>query len=154
MDRLLGVIFGILSHISRAYRWLFMIEPLGYKPRFANSLMAVILHILLIITIPRAGEVARASIITNYEGIPFEKGFGTIVAERMLTAIMLLMIITVTLFLEFEFIFNFFAEKFNLITLIIAGVSGLLLMLLFFVFIKKSQFKICLKSQRFYFRIN
>ena len=145
----LGVIFGIISHISRAYRWLFMTEPLGFKPRFANSLMSVYSAYLVNFTIPRAGEVARASIITNYEGIPFDKTFGTIVAERIADTIMLLMIITVTLFLEFEFIFNFFTEKFNLITLIIAGFSGLLLMLLFFVFIKKSQSKFALKVKGF-----
>ena len=32
----LSVFFGILSHLSRAYRWKFMLEPLGYKPRFIN----------------------------------------------------------------------------------------------------------------------
>ena len=79
----LGVIFGIISHISRAYRWLFMTESLGFKPRFANSLMSVYSAYLVNFTIPRAGEVARASIITNYEGIPFDKTFGTIVAERI-----------------------------------------------------------------------
>ena len=33
----LSVIFGILSHVSRAYRWNFMLEPLGYKPKFLNN---------------------------------------------------------------------------------------------------------------------
>jgi len=66
-----------------------MAQPLGFKPKFANSVMAVYSAYLINFTIPRAGEVARASILTNYEGIPFEKGFGTIVAERIADTIML-----------------------------------------------------------------
>jgi ribosomal protein S14 len=42
----LGLFFGILSHLSRAYRWKFMLEPLGYKPRFINSTLAVLIGIL------------------------------------------------------------------------------------------------------------
>ena len=80
---LLGVIFGLLSHFSRAYRWLFMLEPMGYKVKLGNSIMAVFAAYLINYTIPRAGEVARATILTNYENVPFQKGFGTIVAERV-----------------------------------------------------------------------
>ncbi len=91
----LGVSLGVLSHVSRAYRWLFMAEPLGYKPKFANSFMAVYSAYLINLTLPRAGEVARASILTTYEDVPFDKGFGTIVAERVADTIMLLLIIGV-----------------------------------------------------------
>ena len=45
----LGVFFGILSHLSRAYRWKFMIEPMGYRLRLPNSTMAVLRLTLLII---------------------------------------------------------------------------------------------------------
>ncbi len=64
---IIGAFLGVLSHMSRAYRWLFMVEPLGYKPKFANSVMAVYSAYLINFTIPRAGEIARASILTNYE---------------------------------------------------------------------------------------
>lgn len=145
----LGVSFGILSHFSRAYRWLFMAEPLGYKPRFINSLMSVYSAYLINFTIPRAGEVARSSIITNYEGIPFDKTFGTIVAERIADTFMLLLIIIITLFLEFEFIFNYFTEKFNISTLIIGASVLLIIAVSVFVFIMKSQSKFALKVKGF-----
>lgn len=147
----LGVSFGVLSHVSRAYRWLFMVEPLGYKPKLANSFMSVYSAYLINFTIPRAGEVARASIITNYEDIPFEKTFGTIVAERIADTFMLLLIIAITLFLEFEFIFNFFAEKFNLSILIFALIGFVVLAVLGIIFIKKSQSKLALKVKNFVF---
>ena len=144
----LGMFLGLLSHLSRAYRWLFMLEPLGFKIKLGNSIMAVFATYLINYTIPRAGEVARATILTNYEGVPFEKGFGTIVAERMADMIVMLGIIAVTLFLQFEFIYNFFAEKFNPTK--IALVVGVFLIILFvflrYIKLSKSKFAIKLKN--------
>ncbi|WP_111707197.1 lysylphosphatidylglycerol synthase transmembrane domain-containing protein [Lutibacter citreus] len=100
----LSLLFGILSHLSRAYRWQFLLEPLGYKPRFANSVMAVLIAYLLNLFIPRSGEIARAASIKKYENIPFEKGFGTIVAERVADVIMLFSIIGLAFFLQAELI--------------------------------------------------
>ena len=146
---ILGVILGILSHASRAYRWLYMAQPLGFKPKFGNSFMAVYSAYLINFTIPRAGEIARASILTNYEGVPFDKGFGTIVAERIADTIMLLSIIAIAFFLEFEFIYNFFAEKFNTSSLLLGGALLLLGILGVFIFIKKSNSKFALKVKGF-----
>jgi uncharacterized protein (TIRG00374 family) len=145
----LGVFLGVLSHISRAYRWLFMAEPLGYKPKFANSVMAVYAAYLINFTIPRAGEIARASILTNYEQVPFDKGFGTIVAERVADTIMLLLIIALALFLEFEFIYNFFAEKFNPIALSFGLLLLLTLGFLVIIFIKRSNSSFAIKVKVF-----
>ena len=145
----LGVVLGILSHMSRAYRWRFMAEPLGYKPKFGNSLMAVYAAYLINFTIPRAGEIARSTILKNYEGIPFEKGFGTIVAERIADTVMLLLIIVIALFLEFEFIYKFFADKFNPIALVLAGVVLLILGIALLLFITKSTSKFALKVKGF-----
>ena len=146
---ILGVSFGVLSHLSRAYRWLYMAEPLGYKPKLANSFMAVYSAYLINLTIPRAGEVARASILTNYENIPFEKGFGTIVAERVADTIMLFLIIGLAFVLEFEFIYAFFASKFNASTLIIGAVVLIALAVLLYVFIVRSGSEIALKIKEF-----
>ncbi|PIA78743.1 hypothetical protein BFR04_04190 [Gaetbulibacter sp. 4G1] len=146
---LLGMFLGLLSHLSRAYRWLFQLEPMGYKIKLGNSIMAVFATYLINYTIPRAGEVARASIITNYEGVPFEKGFGTIVAERIADMIVMLGIIIITLFLQFDFIYGFLVEKFDPTKIIIALVSLIFLVVLFTRYIKKSQSKIAVKIKTF-----
>ena len=98
----LSLFFGILSHLSRAYRWQFLLEPLGYKPRFANSVMEVLIAYLLNLFIPRSGEIARAATIKKYENIPFEKAIGTIVAERVADVIMLFSITGIAFFLQTE----------------------------------------------------
>ncbi|WP_299525053.1 lysylphosphatidylglycerol synthase transmembrane domain-containing protein [Winogradskyella sp.] len=145
----LGVSCGIMSHTSRAYRWLFMAEPLGYKPRFINSFMAVYSAYLINLTIPRAGEVARASILSNYEDVPFDRGFGTIVAERVADTIMLFIIIGVALILKFEFIYDYFMNKFNPTSLIVIVVAGLIVISGMYIFIKKSASKFALKVRNF-----
>lgn len=107
----LSLFFGILSHLSRAYRWQFLLEPLGYKPRFANSVMAVLIAYLLNLFIPRSGEIARAATIKKYENIPFEKAIGTIVAERVADVIMLFSITGVAFFLQTELLGSYLFKE-------------------------------------------
>ncbi len=145
----LGLFFGILSHLSRAYRWKFLLEPMGYKPRFVNSTLAVLIAYLVNLLLPRAGEVSRAAVMSSYENIPFEKGFGTIVAERMADLIMMLIIISITLFFQFDFIFELLTKNFDptKIALILGAV-----ILGFFVFsryVKKAKSGIGLKIKNF-----
>ena len=84
----LSLILAFLSHLSRAYRWLFVLEPMGYKPKLINSYHAVMSGYIINYTVPRSGEVARAGLMATYEKIPFEKGFATIVAERVVDLMM------------------------------------------------------------------
>lgn len=145
----LGMFFGLLSHLSRAYRWRFLLTPMGYKIKLENSIMAVFSSYLINYTIPRAGEVARASILTTYEDVPFEKGFGTIVAERVADLIVVSGIIMVTLFLQFDFIMAFLTQSFNPKSLIIAGFILLLAFLIFTIYIRKSSSGLALKIKTF-----
>lgn len=85
----LSLILAFLGHLSRAYRWLFLLEPLGYKPKLINAYHAVMAGYIINYTVPRSGEVARAGLMTQYEKVPFEKGFATIIIERLIDVIML-----------------------------------------------------------------
>jgi uncharacterized protein (TIRG00374 family) len=70
-------------------RWQQMLSPLGYKVRITNSIMFVLIAFLSNLGIPRSGEILRASSATFYNNIPFEKGFGTIIAERIIDVLIL-----------------------------------------------------------------
>ena len=145
----LGLLLGLLSHLSRAYRWKFMIEPMGYTLRMSNSVMAVFAAYLVNYTIPRAGEIVRGTIILNYEGVPFEKGFGTIVAERIADLLVMMLIIIITLFLEFEFIYEFFSARFHPLNIIFGVAILLVLAILVLTFIKQSSSKVATKIKTF-----
>ncbi|MFD2529909.1 MULTISPECIES: lysylphosphatidylglycerol synthase transmembrane domain-containing protein [Polaribacter] len=145
----LGLFFGILSHLSRAYRWKFMLEPLGFKPKFTNSVLAVLVGYLVNLALPRAGEISRATVMANYEKIPFEKGFGTIVAERIADLIMMLSIVAITLFVQFDFIYNLLTKNFNP-TKIIIGLAVLIIgFYIFTSFVKKAESGFLLKIKTF-----
>jgi len=145
----LGVFFGLLSHLSRAYRWRFQLEPMGYNIKLPNSIMAVFITYLTNYGIPRSGEVLRAALLTNYEGVPFEKGFGTIIAERVADMVVMLGIIAITLILQFDFIIELLQKSFEPSKLIMYSGISLLILLCVVLFIKKSKSKIALKIKGF-----
>lgn len=150
---LLSLLLGILSHLSRAYRWQFMLEPLGYKPKYMNSVMTVLVGYLVNLAVPRAGEIARATGISKYEEIPFEKAFGTIVSERIADVIMLLSIIATAFFLQTELLSKYlFTEKKSSSNLWIYLIIGAVFLgFLFFKLLKKSSNPILKKLQDFVF---
>jgi len=145
----LGIGFGLLSHLSRAYRWNYLLEPLGHKIKFPNSVMAVFVTYLANYGIPRSGEVLRAAVITNYEKVPFEKGFGTIVAERMADLIVMLLIIGLTLILEFDFIYALLEKSFKPKSIAIILSGAVLLLILLLIYFKRSHSKLALKIKAF-----
>ena len=141
-----SVLLGILGHISRAIRWNYLLEPLGYKPRLTNNIMIILMSYFANLGIPRMGELLRPTALATYEGVPFEKGLGTIVTERVVDVLMLFSIITITLFLQTEVILDFLEQTgFNINGLLLMGGIGLAGLFLFFVFIKKSNHKVVLK---------
>jgi glycosyltransferase 2 family protein len=144
-----GVFLGLLSHLSRAYRWKYLLEPMGYKVKLPNSIMAVFITYLANYGIPRSGEVLRAAVLTNYENVPFEKGFGTIVAERIADLIVMFGIIILTLIFQFDFIYQLLEKSIQPIKLIIAGVFGITFFAVLIVFIKRSKSKLALKIRSF-----
>ena len=139
----LGLVLGALSHISRSYRWKFLVDPLGYKLGLKNSILSVFAAYLINYTIPRAGDVARASIISNYEKIPFEKLLGTIIAERIVDMICISVLILISLLYEFERISEKIISLLSTIkigSLLILFITILLIIFLIFMILKRFDF--------------
>jgi uncharacterized protein (TIRG00374 family) len=97
---MLGVV--AISHMSRAYRWGFLMEPLGYITKFKNAFYAVMIGYVVNMLIPRGGEISRAVFFSRAEKVPIEKAFGTIAAERVFDLLALAIITTVTFYIERE----------------------------------------------------
>ncbi|CAM3979583.1 MULTISPECIES: lysylphosphatidylglycerol synthase transmembrane domain-containing protein [Flavobacterium] len=107
---LLSVLISLFGYWSRAYRWKYSLQHLGYQPKFYNSFFAVCISYLMNLTIPRSGEFTRAVILKKYENIAFDKGFGTIVAERVVDFLIFLLFVITAFVLQFnklsDFIFS------------------------------------------------
>ena len=130
----IGISFltALLSHMSRAYRWKFMLQPMGYTPKFGNSLAAVMTAYFANTFVLRSGEVLRAVAIQKTDKIPFEKAFGTIVSERIADLVMLLLIMIMAIALQSTELIDLFKKEANpvssiisLSVLLIAGIIGL-----------------------------
>ena len=137
----ISLFLGLLSHLSRAYRWKFLLAPLGYKIHFTNGVFTVFIAYLINLVIPRAGEIARATAISKYESIPFEKAFGTIVVERIVDVIMLLLIIVIAFFYQFDLLKDLILNKIpkEPIYPILLSLLSILLASAFYVLIRKSK---------------
>lgn len=145
-----SLIVSGLSHYFRAIRWKLLLKPLGHQPKTSNTFFAVMVGYLANFALPRLGEVSRCGILTKYEKVPFTEGFGTVIAERALDFICLVLLFFATLGLEFErisgianyFIFTPLSQKFHAfmqkqVFVIIAGITLLISVAVFYYFRKK-----------------
>jgi uncharacterized protein (TIRG00374 family) len=137
---LLSLLCAVLSHLSRAYRWQYLLQPLGYQPRFWNSVFSVMVAYLANLGVPRSGELLRATVLSNYEKFSFEKVFGTVVAERLVDLIVLLIFIFVALLLQFDLIWDLLRPStINVSMLAVIGALGLFLFIGGFLLLRQNQ---------------
>lgn len=102
-----SVFLGLLSHISRTLRWNLMIEPLDHKPRTLNTFLAVMTGYLMNLALPRMGEISRCGVLSRYEKIPFTKLVGTVVLERLIDMLTLLLLLLIVVFTQFGQVVEF-----------------------------------------------
>ena len=98
----LSVLLGWCSHLSRAWRWRYLLGHMDHHVSFWNSYNATLSGYFMNMVLPRAGEATRAAMLYRAESVPFEKGFGTILAERAVDMIILLSIAGITLLLQLD----------------------------------------------------
>lgn len=96
-----------ISNVSRAIRWNMLIRPLGYTPRFINAFLTTVLGYFANLGLPRMGEVVRGATLARYERIPVEKVMGTIVTDRIVDVISILLVSTLAVVLEYDTILDF-----------------------------------------------
>lgn len=101
----------LLGHWARAKRWMLMLKPIGITPTTANTLFAVLIGYLVNLIPPRAGEIAKCTVLARYENMPADKMIGTIVAERAFDVVCLLIIITGGLLWQHEALGEYMTEQ-------------------------------------------
>jgi len=140
---LMVILLFMISNLSRTARWHMLIRPLGYQPRFVNGLGAIMIGYFANLGIPRIGEVARAGVLARYEKIEVEKVMGTIVVDRIIDVLSILIVTVLALILQYRQIWSAVRDLLDLSTLIKLGVAGAIALLisvaLFFLFRKKLE---------------
>lgn len=107
----LSLLFAALSFFIRARRWMLLIHPLGYKPGFWNTYHSVMIGYLSNYALPRLGEVTRCVTLGRREKIPVDSLFGTVIIERVIDLLMLIIIMMVLLISWMEKFGTFFGDQ-------------------------------------------
>ncbi len=108
---LLSIFFSFFSHLSRAIRWRYILEPIGYKTKLINRYNALMIGYIMNLLIPRAGEASRSGVLYKTEGVPFTKSFGTIIAERIFDLIMLGIVVLLALLFSYDDLMELIAQN-------------------------------------------
>ena len=106
----LSLLFGVLSHVVRALRWGQMLQPLGVHPRTSRLVDAIYVSYAASLVVPRIGEVTRCGMLARGNGVPFSQSLGTVVTERLVDTLCILLITGSTLALELPVFLTFFHQ--------------------------------------------
>ena len=98
---------SILTYWIRAARWNLLLKPMGYNTQTSSGFWAIAFAYFMNLTIPRSGEVARATSLYKMEKVPFEKSFGTVVLERVIDLLFLGLCFGLTLIFNYETFIKF-----------------------------------------------
>lgn len=103
----------LLSHISRAIRWKILMAPMGYNPRFINTFCAVMVGYLANLAFPRLGEVLKCTILGKYEKVPSDKLIGTILVERAVDVVSLIIVFFIAVISQADIIGAYAKQTIN-----------------------------------------
>lgn len=107
---LFSLVFGVSAQVFRAMRWKQSLEPLDEHPSLSNCIHAVFLSYASSLVIPRSGEIARCGVLKRYDGTNFAKAVGTVVAERIIDSLLLLVICFLVMLMQIR-IFGLFFDR-------------------------------------------
>lgn len=136
---LFSLLFGVLSHVVRGLRWRLALKPLGVFPKTKNCVNAIFISYFTNMLIPRIGELSRCVVLKKYDGVSFSQSFGSVVAERFVDTLCILLLTATTILLQLPLFVNFFGRTgiqipildYKLIILVLIGTIVVLVALWF-----------------------
>lgn len=140
-------VIAIISHIIRAIRWQMLLAPVGYITKTSDSFFSLMVGYLVNLVIPRGGEVSRCYNLYKLDKTPVDVSFGTVVLERIVDLLFLVILIALSFALESEKLFAFIetlpikvgGPSSGGITLLLLVVGLILIALLIFWLIRKNE---------------
>lgn len=144
---LLSLPFGVLAQTFRGWRWKQTLEPMGEQPRNSVSVNSIFLSYAVSLVIPRVGEFARCGILNRYDRIGFSKALGTVVTERAVDSLIVLLITALAFITQIRVFGTFFSRTgtriddflymFSTTGWLVTGICGVAALILLYVIRKK-----------------
>ncbi|MBK8773370.1 MAG: flippase-like domain-containing protein [Chitinophagaceae bacterium] len=101
----------ILSHLSRAMRWMLLMEPLGYAPKLSNSFAVTILGYFANSFVPRLGEIVKCTFLAKKENLKVDKLLGTVIIERAFDFFCFMLFIAFTVLIQMSLVGDYFSGE-------------------------------------------
>ena len=129
---MLSTLFGIMSHVLRGWRWRLTLAPLGYAPSGKVCVYSVFIAYAANLVVPRIGEVSRCVVLEQYERVHFAQSLGTLVTERLIDTVMVVLITVTAVTLQWP-VFCSYLNQAGFVTAdsgMLASMGGWLIILL------------------------
>lgn len=104
----LSASMALLSHTLRAERWKLLLNPIGHSVKLSEGFMSVMIGYFINLAIPRGGEVSRCYNLYRLNQTPVNVSLGTVVAERVIDLLFLIVLLSISFFIELENLMMFF----------------------------------------------
>jgi uncharacterized protein (TIRG00374 family) len=98
----LTMLISLIGYILRAYRWRLQLEPLGFKPTVFRMFLALMTGYMTNLLVPRLGEVTRCGVLFKNDRVPVSTGIGTVITERIVDLIALVVILFIAFLVQSE----------------------------------------------------
>ena len=159
---LLSFPFGILAQMFRGWRWKQTLDPIDdlspstvmqpssnqkIRARNATCIYAVFISYAASLVIPRIGEFSRCAILKRYDGVSFSKALGTVVTERAVDTLIVMLYSGIILLIEMSIFGSFFKKtgtsldrilnSFSLTGWLVTGVCGIAALILLHLLLNK-----------------
>ena len=134
---LLSFPFGILAQMFRGWRWKQTLDPIDLRSNTADQtddgqkikarnqtcINAVFISYAASLIIPRIGEFSRCAILKRYDGVSFSKALGTVVTERAVDTLIVMIYSGIILLVEMSIFGTFFRKTGTSLDRILNGFS-------------------------------
>ena len=140
---LLSMPFGILAQTFRGWRWKQVLEPLGEKARNSVCVNSIFLSYAVSLVVPRVGEFARCGVLSQYDNVQFPKALGTVVTERAVDIIIVMLMALFAILSQIKIFTNFFFrtgtsvdnifDKFSSTGWIVTGICAIAVVILLYI---------------------
>ncbi len=109
-----SIILSTIAYLARAYRWQLLLEPLGFRIDLYRPTLIIIIGYLINLGLPRVGEIARCGLLKRTAQVPVNVSLGTVITERVLDMMMLLLLFILALLAEYDVLMNFLLETLDI----------------------------------------
>lgn len=104
---IVSLAISVIPYVARAYRWNILISALGYQPKLYPTTLAIVIGYFANLAVPRLGEVVRCGFLQRTSKVPFTISVGTVITERLVDMLTLLLLLVIALILEYDVLYSF-----------------------------------------------